>query len=289
MNFHMDTNKMPSVNHRLYTENGNIISYSAGSKPVRGKLRGVGSDGSVINAQNCTAYNGRRFILESLLRQTPISTQKLTLNNVLNINSDTDSRTSAAEYAARKICLVGIGIGGAGETFGQVYDASVNDNNLFSVIPMRVVPISADLSASEQKQYAMKRQETINGSQYYCYYLKVVNPDAISVTLNSTNYSPTTEDNTYNHDASDPLSSENISVYATIPISIEATDAKEYFTYKYGSLKQARFNEMALFEAYYDPELQNYIHCECFSHITMNNRPMDTDGSKYAFNYYLIT
>lgn len=285
--FNMSTTEMPTVSHKFYDNNGNIISKNKNSR-LRGKLRGVGYDGSIINVQNSTAYNGRRYILESIFKQSPISSQKLTLNSILGINADTDSRSVASEYNARKICLAGVGTGGASTTFGDVYDASVNDNNLFNIIPLRCVPTTSDLTTEEQAEYALKLTKTINSINYYLYYLKIVTPNAISVQLQSTNYTPSTSDNTPTKDSSNPLYSTNIDVYDIIPISISESDIKEYFKVNDGNITNARFNEIALFEGYYDSILKDYIHVEAFSHLTMNNRPMDTDGAKYDYNYYLI-
>ena len=74
----------------------------------------------------------------------------------------------------------------------------------------------------------------------------------------------------------------------------KASDIKDYFRASEGNLNMSRFNELAL---YYgipvtittgDTSYTDYILVEAFSHLTFNNRPMDEEGSRYDFTYYLI-
>ena len=46
--------------------------------------------------------------------------------------------------------------------------------NLYKQIPFRCVPVSDDLTWEERQQYRFRVVETINGTQYACYYLKAI-------------------------------------------------------------------------------------------------------------------
>lgn len=279
-----------TVGHKLVDNAGNIISNSNGNIAIRGKVRCVGSDGSVINTHNCTVYGGRRFILEAILKQAPVESQQLTLNKILNINDGVT--VTNAEKLERAICLVGVGVGGAGTTFGTKIDSTANDNNLFNIIPMRTVrqPLTGDDAA----KYFMRKVETINGETFYNYYLKKVECDGIQAKHERTDYQPSIEDNDAVHDVNNPLSLYNIQVLTTIHIEISASDIKDYFRASEGNLNMSRFNELALY--YGIPvtitaganSYTDYVLVEAFSHLTFNNRPMDEEGSRYDFTYYLI-
>lgn len=278
-----------TLSHRLFDKDGKLVSQSA-PLMIRGKIHITGSDGSVINTHNCTIYNGRRFILESLLRREPVAGQMLTLNKILDINKDFS--VTGPQKLERAICLVGVGIGGAGTTFGSKVDSTMNDNNLFKIIPMRTS--RTPLTGEDANKYFMEKYETIKGEPYYNYYLKKVESAGIVTKHEQTSYEPKVEDNEAVHDSSNPLSLYNIQVMTTIPIEIAEEDLKDYFRAMDGNINMARFNEMSLYfgipvtisnggRTYTD-----YVLVEAFSHLTFNNRPCDTTGSRYDFTYYLI-
>jgi len=51
------------------------------------------------------------------------------------------------------------------------------DAGLFAEIPFVIRTVSNDLLPTEQANYRFKRLEIINGIEYYCYYLKVIDPN----------------------------------------------------------------------------------------------------------------
>lgn len=252
-------------------------------------------DGNIVSDQkNTTLYGGRRFILEKLYNKTPIPNQQLTLNTILNINAS-EAPVQVSDYNNRIICLFGLGIGGASNNFGEVYNPTGNENNLYEIIPLRTVPVGNDLSSAERQQYFMRRKVSIGGSLYYQYFLKKFTVSDINVKLSGANYIPTEEANDPMHDPMDPLSLEAINEFLFNTINVSEFDVKEQFLIDEGNLNTARFNELALYygipktvtvegETYTD-----YIMVEAFSKITFNNRPMDTEGAKYDFQYYIIT
>ena len=263
---------------------------------IRGKIRCTGWDGSVLNTQNCTIYGGRRFVIESIFRNVPKESQMLTHNHILGIN-DTIQPASPNDYLNRQVCLMGLGRGGASLTFGQINDAKANDNNLFEIIPLRTVPVGADLSVAERKEYFMRKRVTINNEVYYQYFAKLVSNTEVYSKHQNANYTPAVEDNAPEKAANDPLSLYPIQTFTTIPIAVSDVDIKEFFQVTEGNLKASRFNELALYygipvtvtDPVTNEQYIDYIGVEAFSKLTFNNRPMDNEGSKYDFVYYIIT
>jgi hypothetical protein len=287
---------IPAISHRLYDGNGDLVAVSTNLTKVRGKIRCVGKDGSILNCGNTTIYPGRRFVLEALFRLVPSVPQMVTINQALGINPTTTPQNQY-DYLSRAICLVGVGDGGAGLMFGEIYPVHMNHNNLVAQRPLRTVPIGNDLSPEERGVYFMRKQAVYDGSQYYDYYLKKISPDQIYVMHEKVNYTPDAEANDPQLAPDSPLILNNIQIYTIVNIAITDKDVKEYYRAVNGNLNLSRFNEMALFFGIpvelEDPTTHenyiDYIAVEAFSKLSFNNRAMDTEDSSFTFQYYLIT
>jgi hypothetical protein len=80
-----------------------------------------------------------------------------------------------------KLRYFGLGIGGtnegalvSGTELVQPYCPLAGNHDLFTPIPVRVVPVTADLSAGERASYRLRTRATYNDVEYYLYWLKVV-------------------------------------------------------------------------------------------------------------------
>jgi hypothetical protein len=285
-----------SLQHRLRDSSGNLVSRNTdGGMRLRAKIRCVDQDGNVMNTQNTTIYPGRRFMLELLTRQIPRAQQQMTLNQLLNINANITVPNSS--LIERMICLVGLGRGGATLQFSDVLDARASDLNIFDQIPFRTVPVNADLPSEERAKYFMRTIKVINEQTYYAYYLKKITPSEIYVKHQETNYVPKPEDNNPEKNPSDPLSLYPIQIFLTIPIDISSKDVKEFYIAEDGNLRKSRFNEMSIYfgvpvklrDPINNDEYTDYVSVEAFSHLTFNNKGMDTEGASFQFNYDIIT
>jgi len=250
--------------------------------------------GNILTGENTTVFGGRRFLLESVFGKTPIQTQQLTLNSVLGIG--TAYTPSQEDLINRTVCLFGVGTGGASLNYGEIYAPNGNENQLYNISPLRTVPVNNDLSSADRQKYFMRRRVNIGGSEYYQYFLKKFEVSDINVKFAGANYTPTFGANDPLHDPANPLSLTAINIFLTCNINVGEQDVKDEYRIRYGSLNQARFNELGLFFGVPitltdDQGMQytEYVAVEEFSKITFNNRPMDTDGSKYDFIYYLMT
>ena len=84
----------------------------------------------------------------------------------------------------------GIGINGYynvdTDKLSQAYTPQFSEMDLYNPIPFRVVPVNSDLTASERAKYRMRERRSINGIEYYLYWLKVIdfgNPSKVSVNV----------------------------------------------------------------------------------------------------------
>lgn len=288
----------PVLSHRLYDDKGQLVARSDNfCGQIRGKVRIIGSDGSVINQTNMTIYPGRRFVLEAILKVNADEKHIRTLNEALGINHI--AKPSDDIKARRKVCLVGIGDGAAKATeFGNVYGVRANDNNLVNIIPLRTIPDGTFLTGSDESKYYMRATgETIGGNKYTNYYLKEVFANEIVVKLKDTDHRPQETDNAPEKDPSDDLVLYNVQVNAIFDIQITQDDVKGYFQAKEGNINKAKFNEMSLFfgtKVELAPNAQgevrqDYVAVEAFSRLSFNHRAMDSAGSSYRFLYYLIS
>lgn len=93
--------------------------------------------------------------------------------------------------AVPKILYFGLGINGFYNVddgnMSAPYRPTADELDLYEPIPMRCVPVDEDLSPDARANYRMRRRETINGQDYYCYYLKKLTLNDSTVRLVRTN------------------------------------------------------------------------------------------------------
>lgn len=113
---------------------------------------------------------------------TPVYDTSSTLNAKYNLFK------SSLPTSLPAVAYFGIGIGGcynvSNSNLVQPYPVLQTNMDLYQPIPFRCVPQEQDLTAAERALYRMRVLQTINGSSYWCYYLKpiVFNQTALSVT-----------------------------------------------------------------------------------------------------------
>ena len=90
-----------------------------------------------------------------------------------------------------KILYFGLGLNGFYNVddgnMSAPYRPTADELDLYEPIPMRCVPVDEDLSPDARANYRMRRRETINGQDYYCYYLKKLTLNDTTVRLVRTN------------------------------------------------------------------------------------------------------
>lgn len=124
------------------------------------------------------------------------------LNTTINAKRNVLNTVVPATGVTPSIKYFGIGINGYFNldtgTLCQPYKPAATDMDLYTPIPFRVVPIDDDLTDVERQQYRMRVRTTFGGTEYYCYWLKMISYPDNSVLVNSVN--SMNEQTAYNFD-----------------------------------------------------------------------------------------
>lgn len=195
--------------------------------------------------------------LNNLLPVTYDPLREFSLNNHLNI-----APTESIGTARPQMRYFGVGIkGGYNADDGilfSCYNPSRSNMNLYSLIPIRCVPVDEDLTAAERALYRLRQRRTINGTEYFLYYLKCLefsegikfkrinaNNTEEEYELNSSYLAPTpVKTNT----DSVTNSSGTIVAYGQARLAVTASEILEYIRVAYnGDTRYARISEIGFF------------------------------------------
>lgn len=211
----------------------------------------------ISDSFSVTTLIGSKLLLSKLLPIAYDQDKEYTLNSHLNIFPSEDLETEP------KLQYFGVGIGGtynADDGFlSSAYQPDRKNLNLYNLIPIRCRPVDEDLTAAERANYRLRTRETINGADYYLYYLKVLSiDDAVKFkryTLSGTeeayelsreNLSPTAVKPTTSNVVSTDTST--IVSYCNALMETTANEILEYINVKYkGDTRYAKISELGLF------------------------------------------
>ncbi len=200
-----------------------------------------------------------------------------TINNELNIQSEYD--TTESRNLAATICLFGVGINGASNTYGDINATDIKNAN----VDGGLTPIRYNNSiTTDAGKYFMKKE--ISGKN--AYFLKRFAEDP---TIRS--FWKDTNNTEITSDVYDSTSETGIETFAEFSINMNIYDVREYFEEMPGqSVANARFNCLALFTGYYDNSLNEYTNVRLFSYINFNNRPLDIAAtSSFVYRIYSLS
>lgn len=101
---------------------------------------------------------------------------KALANTTLNEKFNILVNNKPINYPTLKYYAIGVGgndiiEGNVGYTYSEHNSTHAT---LFNHVPFVMVPVSEDLTSTEQLKYRFKIKETHNGIEYYCYYLKLI-------------------------------------------------------------------------------------------------------------------
>lgn len=231
---------------------------------------------------NMTILSGRISVLEKAFGIVPDANQRLLLSDLIPTpsnegatsgNSDVlsmdDDPTYATLHEANTIFGVNgknfqdkvnyFCIGNGGENPNTPYailDVHDWETRLYNMVPFRCVPISADLTAEERKNYRLRKVIEIDGNKYYGYYAKVFNPGKIISQRSGIDYTPAKEDsNPYigNGDGHS-MNGHTSEIFITFELEIAANEFKEYYRLlNSDTLTGARLTELGLISGYDGP------------------------------------
>lgn len=213
-----------------------------------------------------TIHFGRLEILRSFQRPFTVD-QYSTLNEKFNIGQ---IAPPAEGYPVLKYLAIGRGghgpvIGANNAVLTNILQHVATHGALFEHIPFRMVPANADIPALEREKYRLRVLETHGGTQYFAYYLKVLDtttavPETRVITMQNseiisdvpyvpsiTALSPTPVD--ISNELVNSASGRHLVIRSQIPITLGTADINNIVdacTIKYGNAKFATISELAL-------------------------------------------
>ena len=231
---------------------------------------------------NMTVLSGRISVLEKAFGIVPDGTQRLLISDMIPVpngngaasgNADVTSMDEDPTYSSlhESNTIFGNGgknfqdsvryfcIGNGGENPNTPYailDVHDWETRLYNMVPFRCVPISADLSVEERKNYRLKKVIEIDGNRYYAYYAKVFDPGRIISQKSGTDYHPNVEDSSpyIGNGEGHPMNGHTSEVYVTFDLEITASEFKEFYRLlNSDSLTGARLTELGLISGYDGP------------------------------------
>ena len=115
---------------------------------------------------------------------TPL-TSKLFLNTTLNYKYNLFPNNTPV--STPKIKYFGIGLKGYknldDQQLAAPYVPKPTNMDLYDPIPIKVVPVTDDLAPEERSKYRLRVKQNINGQDYWCYYLKLIEYQSTYVKL----------------------------------------------------------------------------------------------------------
>lgn len=270
---------------------------------------------------NMTVLSGRISVLEKAFGIVPDSTQRLLVSDMIPVpsgngaasgNADVTSMDEDSTYASlhESNTVFGNGgknfqdsvryfcIGNGGENPNTPYailDVHDWETRLYNMVPFRCVPISADLSVEERKNYRLKKVIEIDGNRYYAYYAKVFDPGRIISQKSGTDYHPNVEDSSpyIGNGEGHPMNGHTSEVYVTFDLEITATEFKEFYRLlNSDSLTGARLTELGLISGYDGPSadtsaagVKELYDATLFAKLVHEPVFLSTDGSRRKVTY----
>ena len=268
---------------------------------------------------NMTVLSGRISVLEKAFGIVPDGTQRLLVSDMIPVpsgngaasgNADVTSMDEDPTYASlhESNTIFGNGgknfqdsvryfcIGNGGENPNTPYailDVHDWETRLYNMVPFRCVPISADLSVEERKNYRLKKVIEIDGNRYYAYYAKVFDPGRIISQKSGTDYHPNVEDSSpyIGNGEGHPMNGHTSEVYVTFDLEITATEFKEFYRLlNSDSLTGA--TELGLISGYDGPSadtnaagVKELYDATLFAKLVHEPVFLSTDGSRRKVTY----
>ena len=253
-----------------------------------------------------TTLLGSRLGLASLLPLNTPSDSQFTLNRLFNVFPNESLNGEQA-----KIRYFGVGIKGCYNADDGILQAAYipkrTDMNLYNLIPIRCRPVDEDLSAAERALYRLRVKKVINGNEYFCYYLKVLNYTSTEVKTKRINIASGREepydlsDNYLNPvpekpstDTTIETSANSIISYADATIEVAATEVLEYIRVFYnGDTRYAKISELGFFTGA-DVEVTvggttylESIQTQLFNHVTWLGANLTREGMTFKSTFQI--
>lgn len=223
---------------------------------------------TVFDQSNIVPIGGVQYAMESIFGVKGSLTIP-TLNDIAQIGAigSMVAPSGGMPYAyGQKVCLFGVGTGGAAENNITTIKDKYNEYTLPEMIPFRFT--NEDLSETDRLKYFGKKD--IDDS--IAYYLKKFDTDPIirHVFKNGEEGEDGSEvDSSYFNTGSET----GVESFTECCLTISKKDVREWFAYN-GNIEESRVNSIGLFTAVFDPELNDYANIQLFSKLNIPTEPL---------------
>lgn len=167
----------------------------------------------------------------------------------------------------QKVCLFGVGVGGAAENNITALQVKYNEINVSDMVPFRFT--NGALPVSDEDKYFGKK---LTDDGYTAYYLKRFDTDPVIRHLfkNGEEGEDGSEvDGTY----FESFSELGVQSFAEALLTISKKDIREWFQYN-GNIEETRINSIGLFTAVYDEANKDYRQIQLFSKLNIPTEPL---------------
>jgi hypothetical protein len=229
----------------------------------------------VFETENMVPIGGVQYAMEQIFGIKG-SLAIPTLNDTLQIGAigSTITASNGMPYPyGQRVCLFGVGTGGAAENNISALDVKYNETGLADMVPFRYS--SEYLSSTDQDKYYGKK--TVNGIT--AYYLKAFDqePEEYNLYKNGENGEDGTKVDSNYFSAYSEI---GVQSFTECNLSISKKDLREWFEAN-DDIELCRVNTIGLFTAVYDAAKGDYANIKLFSKL---NIPTESFSSAKEMN-----
>lgn len=234
---------------------------------------GVSQLGEVVfSKENMVPLGGVQYVMERLFEVSgPITVGYLNSSSAMGYGSQTITPSPAGQVypGGHKVCLFGVGIGGAASNSTSAYDVRYNETNLSNPVPFK---FTDTLTGTDLGKYYGKKQMSAGGMTKNAYYLKAFDSDPTIKHLwkDGVDYEDGTE---VDSSVFSSTRTDGIQTFTEILMTITKDDLKEWFEAN-GNIEEMRINELALFSGYYNSIDMDYERIMMFSKLNIPTEPL---------------
>lgn len=227
-----------------------------------------GTTGKKLFTFNDVILPGATFVIEQMFKKrAPFA--MTTLSADLGVNADSLPTDDNLKDESVFGFILGVGGITPPDTINAV---KFNNKTVSTIVPMRIVPVSADLSPADRAKYGMKKQV---GTDYYYYAKKFDNEVQIKHLYTDNTEVPA--------NVNELTPSLGILVFGELTFTVSEDDLREYFIKTYGNIDTCRFNSIALVGGFNDGT--DFGGVRAITKANLPNMYLNALESYYIFTY----
>lgn len=209
---------------------------------------GVTQFGEILfKESNMVTLGGALYILEKVFGvQSSLSVEYLE-NIMTGVKLPGETPIVEIYPATNTVCLFGVGIGGCGDSYTDIYPVRYYNRIIDNMIPIRQIPANSQLLPTEKSKYWFRKVENVNGSDKLSFYLKSFE---VTPTIKATWRDGVDDEEgsvvASNVHETSPSNTTPIDTFVEMTMMITKKDIREYFV-NTGTTERTRFNTLGLF------------------------------------------